>query len=75
MAARDSGMSTKVLRRLKMSLDYNTRSFAPLANFTKIIFPLLSEGGSLSDLSVCDPSNGANRDFIWKPPLTAGFKV
>lgn len=44
MAARDSGMSTKVLRRLKMSLDYNTRSFAPLANFTKVIFPLLSKG-------------------------------
>lgn len=39
MAASDSGMSTKVLRRLKMSLDYNTRSFAPLANVTTVIFP------------------------------------
>lgn len=47
MAARDSGMSTKVLRRLKMSLDYNTRSFAPLANFAKVIFPLLSKGAHL----------------------------
>lgn len=27
-----------------MSLDYNTRSFAPLANFAEVIFPLLSQG-------------------------------
>lgn len=27
-----------------MSLDYNTRSFAPLANFTEVILALLSKG-------------------------------